>query len=108
MYSLKVEWMRQLTAKGVKRSFVKHHIAHQVYLDTLRTARPTEAEFLAFASKNQQLKTMQLKKIGLSAYDDKRYILDDGISSYAYGHYRIRSMQENTVYSPCIAIYCRR
>jgi len=38
---------------------------------------------------------MQIKKIGLSAYDDKRYILEDGISSYAYGHYRIRSMQEN-------------
>jgi len=95
MYSLKVEGMRKLTAKGIERSFIKHQIAHQVYLNTLRTARPTEAQFLAFASKNQQLKTTQIKKIGLSPNDDKCYILDEGISSYSYGHYRIRSVQEN-------------
>jgi len=47
--SLKVEGMKKLTAKGIKRSFIKHHITHQVYVNTLRTARPTEAEFLAFA-----------------------------------------------------------
>jgi hypothetical protein len=89
MYSLKVEGMIKQTAKGIKRSFIKHHITHPIYLNTLRTARPTEAQFLAFQSKNQQLKTMQIKKVGLSAYDDKRFILEDGISSYAYGHYQI-------------------
>ena len=30
---------------------------------------------------------MNVTKISLSAYDDKRFIKDDGISSYAYGHY---------------------
>jgi len=95
MYSLKVKGMKKLAAKGIKRSFIKHHITHQVYVNTLRTARPTEAQFLTFASKNQQLKTMQIKKIGLSAYDDKRYIVEDGITSYAYGHYRIRAMEAN-------------
>ena len=29
----------------------------------------------------------ELNKVSLSAYDDKRYILADGVSSYAYGHY---------------------
>lgn len=80
---------RKLRAKGIKRSFIRHHINHAAFLNTLRTARPTEAEFLAFASKNQQLKTLLIKKVGLSAFDDKRFIKEDGETSYAYGHYRI-------------------
>ena len=35
--------------------------------------------------------TVNVTKISLSAYDDKRFIQDDGISSYAYGHYAITS-----------------
>ena len=29
-------------------------------------------------------------KICLSAYDDKRYILDDGITTLAHGHCKLR------------------
>ena len=31
----------------------------------------------------------EINKTSLSCFDDKRYILDDRISSYAYGHYLI-------------------
>ena len=31
----------------------------------------------------------EFNKISLSCYDDKRYIHNDGITSYAYGHYKI-------------------
>ena len=33
--------------------------------------------------------TVNVIKVSLSAYDDKRFILKDGVSSYAYGHFRI-------------------
>ena len=33
--------------------------------------------------------TVNVTKVSLSAYDDKRYIQEDGITSYAYGHFRI-------------------
>ena len=33
--------------------------------------------------------TIELNKISLSAYDDKRYLMPDGIESLAYGHYKI-------------------
>ena len=33
--------------------------------------------------------TVDVTKISLSVYDDKRFIKEDGISSYAYGHFRI-------------------
>ena len=35
--------------------------------------------------------TRTINKTSLSAYDDKRYLLDDGIISYAYGHYCIKN-----------------
>jgi hypothetical protein len=33
--------------------------------------------------------TINQTKIALSNFDDKRYILDDGYSTLAYGHYLI-------------------
>ena len=37
-------------------------------------------------SEYHQISSYHLNKISLSCYDDKRYILDDKKSSYAYGH----------------------
>ena len=37
-----------------------------------------------------QLGSYQLYEVSLSCFDDKRYILNDGITSYAYGHYKER------------------
>ena len=36
-----------------------------------------------------KLVAKRLNKIILSCFDDKRYILDDGTHSYAYGHCQI-------------------
>ena len=35
---------------------------------------------------NHRMYTYESNKIFLSAFDDKRYILDDGINTLAYGH----------------------
>ena len=35
-----------------------------------------------------QLYTVKLNKTSLSPYDDKRYILDNGCDTLAYGHYK--------------------
>ena len=42
-------------------------------------------------SEYHQVSSYEIKKISLSCYDDKRYILHDGITSYAYGHFKTRS-----------------
>ena len=39
-------------------------------------------------SVNHQIGSYKLNKISLSCFDDKRYILDDGCNSLAYGHYK--------------------
>ena len=37
--------------------------------------------------------TFQMNKIALSAFDDKRWILDDGITTLAHGHYKTKEKQ---------------
>ena len=41
-------------------------------------------------SEYHQISSYQINKVSLSPFDDKRYILDDGISSYAYGQQKIK------------------
>ena len=38
---------------------------------------------------NHKLGSCELNKVPLSCFDDKRYIHENGITSYAYGHYKI-------------------
>ena len=38
---------------------------------------------------NHENFTEEINKIALSANDDKRYILEDGITTLAHGHYAI-------------------
>ena len=82
---------RKLRAKGVKKSYVENHLVHHSFLTVLRLKKPTKAEFLSFRSHNHVLNTVKINKTGLSAYDDKRFILRDGISTLAYGHWRINA-----------------
>ena len=44
----------------------------------------------------------KINNVSLSAFDDKRYWLSDGISSYAFGHSRFRSLK--TIHSDGIYI----
>ena len=37
-------------------------------------------------SEYHQVCSHEINKISLSCYDDKRYILSEGITSYAYGY----------------------
>ena len=37
-------------------------------------------------SKNDNLRTYESNKKSLSCFNDKRYILNDGINTLAYGH----------------------
>ena len=41
-------------------------------------------------SDHHQINSYHLNKVSLSPYDDKRYILNDGITSYAYGHFKTK------------------
>ena len=42
---------------------------------------------------NHEIKTIEINKKSLSCFDDKRYILDDGVSTLAYGNKKILVMK---------------
>ena len=77
------------TAKGIKKSVIKKNINHDNYKDTLFNKRQMYHTMKTIRSENHQLASYEINKVSLSCFDDKRYILSDGLTSYAYGHYKI-------------------
>ena len=43
-------------------------------------------------SENHEIYSIKLNKIGLSPYDDKRYILDNGSDNLPQGHCKIKQL----------------
>ena len=76
-------------AKGIKKNVVAKEIKHKNYLEILQGKTKNRYKMNIIRSKSHILNTCEVNKIGLSCYDDKRYILDDGITTLAYGHYKI-------------------
>lgn len=74
---------------GVKKDVIKKNITHENYRDTLFGGKQLIHQKRSIRSDHHQLGSYQLNKIRLSCFDGKRYILEDGISSYAYGHTNI-------------------
>ena len=46
-------------------------------------------------SEKHNIGSYVLNKVSLSCYDDKRYVLDDGINSVAHGHKNIDKIKFN-------------
>jgi len=89
MYSILSEEGEKKTAKGVARAVLKHKIKHRHYKECLEGTSVMREKQYRIQSVDHQLHTVVNNKITLSAFDDKRYLLEDGIHSYAYGHYQI-------------------
>ena len=77
------------TAKGIKKNVIKNNIKHDDYKETLFNNKQMYHKMKTIRSENHQLGSYELNKVSLSCFDDKRYIHEDGRSSYAYGHKNI-------------------
>ena len=75
--------------KGVKKSVVKKSIKHEDYKTCLTTGNEQLRKQNIIRSYKHEVYTEEVNKIALSASDDKRYILEDGINTLALGHYKI-------------------
>ena len=75
--------------KGMKKSFIKNDIKFDDYKITLFNYLQLEHTMNQIGSNNHNLKTFKIDKVSLSSFDDKRYILDDKITTLAYGHKNI-------------------
>ncbi len=95
MYAVRVQGPKRsvgtdLKAKGVKRDVLKQ-LKFDNYVRCLLETSVTTHRFKQIRSFRHHLVTKDCNKIGLSSYDDKRYLLPCGTHSYAYGHFRSKA-----------------
>ena len=90
MYSyVKDNGKNEKTAKGVRKYVIKKNITHDNYKDCLLNGKQMLHSMRTIRSDRHQIGSYELNKISFSCFDDKRYILADGKTSYAYGHFKI-------------------
>ena len=78
------------TAKGIKKNVIKKDIQHEHYKETLFNNKQMYHKMKTIRSQNHKLSSYEINKVSLSCFDDKRYIHEDGKTSYAYGHKNIK------------------
>ena len=76
--------------KGIKKQVVESSITHEDYKTCLTTGKEILRKQYILRSYNHEVYTEEVNKIALSALDDKRYILNDGVHTLAWGHYKIK------------------
>ena len=94
LYSYKMdEGKENKKCKGVKKQVVEESITHEDYKTCLLTGKETLRKQNILRSYDHEVYTEEVNKIALSAEDDKRYILSDGMDTLAWGHYKIKEME---------------
>lgn len=73
--------------KGVKKYVVKQDITHEDYVKCVEQQQTKSVTQKSLRSYNHEVYTIQQEKLALTSFNDKRYILDDGITTRAYGNY---------------------
>ena len=92
LYSFKMEEGKEnKRCKGVKRQVVENSITHEDYKTCLTTGKEQLRKQNIIRSYEHEVYTEEVNKVALSAADDKRYILKDGIHTLAWGHYKIKN-----------------
>ena len=93
LYSYKMdEGEESKKCKGVKRQVVATSITHEDYKTCLRTGKEQLRKQNILRSYEHEVYTEEVNKVALSAQDDKRYILNDGVHTLAWGHYKIKDL----------------
>ena len=94
LYSYKMdEGKENKRCKGIKKAVVERSIRHEDYKTCLTTGKEQLRRQNIIRSYEHVLYTEEVNKIALSAADDKRYLLKDSYDTLAWGHHRIRDME---------------
>ena len=87
MYSMKnIDGKESNTAKGVNIA-----TEFKEFKDTLFNKKIMRHKMRRIQSKKHKIGTYEINKISLSCFDDKRFVLNDGIHMFAYFHKDIDS-----------------
>ena len=79
-------------AKGVQKSTISSKLRFEQYKTCLFEEIQEMSECYNIRSDKHTLYLTHVNKIGLSAADDKRYVLGNKCDTLAYGHYKIKRL----------------
>jgi len=92
LYSYRMDGEDYKRRKGVTKNVVKKHITHEDFLNCLFTNKEQMRTMNIIRSRFHNIFTETVNKASLSADDDKRVVMEDKISTFAIGHYRVKNM----------------
>ena len=78
--------------KGVKKAIIERYVRHEHYKKVHREMGQLVVRQNSIRSKNHSIGSYHQRKIGLTAYDTKRWICGCNVKTLAYGHYKIKQM----------------
>jgi hypothetical protein len=84
-------------AKGIKSYVVKNHIRYVQYKEALFSKKTFKHEMNTLRSEGHNIFKFKLNKTSLCPLDTKRWIADDGVLTFAYGHVEARALSESVV-----------
>ena len=78
----------KLTAKGIARH-ASRGMSHNQYLKQLQLPSPDYVHNRRIEARLHRIYTLEQRKRGLCGADDKRFLLEDGVNTLAFGDVRI-------------------
>ena len=89
MYSVITKEEQIRKAKAIKKNIVKNQITHQNYLDCLFHSKTFKHEMHMLRRYEHQIYGIRVNKTSLSPLDTKRFIKENEIETYAFGHFKV-------------------
>jgi hypothetical protein len=91
MYAFTVAEKQKKTCKGVKKYALNKYVKFDDYKDCIfnEARRRQMITMNTIRSSRHELRTIRMNKVGLSSFDNKRYVLDNNINTLAFNHYLI-------------------
>ena len=89
MYAIKVKDHDEVkAAKGVKKSVIQQ-LKFEDYVHCLLDSKILEHEYISIRSEKHQVYTACQTKVSLSSFDDKRWIMDNGIDTLPHDYQKV-------------------
>ena len=94
LYSIQFQGGVKQSAKGVQKN-VKNTLHHDLFKSCEFDKQPVQKSMTQLKSENYQIVVNRVNKIAVISYDEKRYLLENGLRSLVYGHYSVGKFDEN-------------
>jgi hypothetical protein len=93
MYSILLKkqskFVSHCKAKGLSHAVVSNTFHFDMYRSALKVDHiPTMVKQNAIRAQQHNLFSIEINKLGLHCFDDKRFICDNSVSTFAHGHYK--------------------